>query len=49
MRCSPWPIKACHGDGEVEMKMVEGGEVEGEVEVWKCVEVGGNLGRKERK
>jgi len=28
--------------------MVEGGEVEGEVEVWKCVEVGGNLGRKKR-
>ena len=31
----------------MEKKVVEGGEVEGEVE-WKCVEVGGNLGRKER-
>ena len=38
VRCSPWPIKACHGDGEVEMKMVEGGEVEVCV-----VEIGGNV------
>jgi len=36
VRCSPWPIGACHGDDEVEKKMVEGGEVEGEVEI--CVE-----------
>ena len=42
MRCSPWPIGACHGDGEVEWKGVEVGEVEGEVEIC-VVEIGGNV------
>ena len=28
MRCLPWPIGACQVWGEVEKKVVEGGEVE---------------------
>ena len=49
MRCFSWPIGACHGDGEVEMKMVEGGEVEGEEKIfWEIFVVEENE-RKEKK
>ena len=46
MRCFSWPMVACHGEGEVEWKCVEVGEVE-KMEVWrsfwKSVEVWRNL------
>jgi len=51
VRCSPWPIKACHGDGEVEVYEVEvGGSVWKKMEEWRRLE---NLverkGRKENR
>jgi len=41
VRCPPWPMVAGQVGDEVEEKVVEGGEVEGEVEVgsvWKLEE-----------
>jgi len=35
MRCSSWPIGVCHVRGEVEKKVVEGGEVE--MVRWQCL------------